>query len=116
MPRKKLDLEKAVKMRSSGHNFREIAEECGFHSMKAAQEVISAELNRRYNISVVEARQREAASLDEIADVLRKHLAADDFQNQRERLHARSLLRRLARHRFRLTGERVDYGPQEDNN
>jgi ribosomal protein S15P/S13E len=84
--------------------------------MKAAREVISAELNRRYNISVVEVRQREAASLDEIANALRKHLAADDFQNKRERLHARSLLRRLATQRFRLTGERVDYGPQEVNN
>jgi AraC-like DNA-binding protein len=116
MPRKKLDLEKAVKMRSSGHNFREIADECGFRSTKAAREVISAELNRRYNISVVELRQREAASLDEMADVLRKHLATDDFQNKRERLYARSLLRRLATQRFRLTGKRVDYGPQEDNN
>lgn len=67
-------------------------------------------------MDIEEMRRREVAILDELALVVKAHLAAGTYNTPRKVRHVRGALNRIAAQRYRLTGKRADLdGTQEES-
>lgn len=60
-------------------------------------------------MDIEELRRREVARLDEVAAIVKKHLASGTYSGDYRTLrHAKGALNRIAAQRYRLTGKRAD--------